>query len=72
MWRQKPHEASYDYRNSNGEVVANVRMVGIKGRWRWSCGQYKDKDRAGWFGTRFTKEQAQAAAEDYLRARGAL
>lgn len=72
MWKQRPSEASYDYRNASGEVVANVRIVGIKGRWRWSCGAYREKDRSGWFGTRMTKEEAQVAAENYLRERGAL
>lgn len=71
MWRQKPNEASFDYRDAKGEVLANVRMVGIKGRWRWSCAPFaKSKTAKGWFGTRMTKELAQAAAEEFLKGKG--
>lgn len=73
MWKQKNREASYDYTNSKGEVVANVRLVGIQCRWRWSCSTFAtQRTSKGWFGTKHSREEAQQAAEEFLSQREAL
>jgi hypothetical protein len=70
-WKQQKHQASYDYVSPRGEVLANVRMVGIKGRWRWSSPMHSRLE-TGWWGTKPTQEEAVACAEEYLRGKGLL
>lgn len=67
-WTKRINEDSYDYKNPEGNVLANVHMVGIKGRWRWA-GVYARFEK-GWSGFQPTKEAAQAKAEEYLREKG--
>lgn len=70
-WSKKISEASYDYKVS-GKVLANVRMVGIKGRWRWSSRVHDRLESAGWNGSKPTLEEALACAEEYLKGKGLL
>ena len=64
-WRKAIGALSYDYLNSDGEIVANVQMVGIKGHWGWKIVSLK-KNKTGWRGTRFTKEEAQKVVTDHF------
>jgi hypothetical protein len=71
-WTKRNNEASYDYRSPDGTPLANVRMVGIKGRWRWSSQVHERLERNGWWGSKLTMEEAQACAEEYLKQKGLI
>jgi len=71
-WTKRIGEISYDYQDAGGEVLANVRMVGIKGRWRWSTKTHGRLERNGWWGTKASQAEATASAEEYMREKGLI
>lgn len=69
-WRKTISDTNFNYINSDGKIIANVHIVGIKGRWRWTTFNIKDKnERSGWWGTKFSKEEAQKTVMDYLESK---
>jgi hypothetical protein len=65
-WEKLKNDLSYNYVDSEGKSIANIQVIGIKGRWRWTILIRKNDNRSGWCGTKSTKKEAQKAVLDYF------
>lgn len=68
----KRFEGSFDYINSSGLNVATLRMVGIKGKWRWSSPLQRPGQRKLSCGMKNSRKEAEADAEALLKELNAL
>jgi hypothetical protein len=71
-WTLDSAETEYRYIGSNGDVIARVRLIGIRGRWRWRSPLIEEGSRNPGCGTVDSYIAAINGAEDFLRRVGAI
>lgn len=71
-WATRHRDGDLCFTNSKGEVVAFVRIMGIRGSWRWRSPLCEPGKKNPGCGTTSTEVEARNEAEKFLNRVGAL
>jgi hypothetical protein len=71
-WTRRKGDGDLCYTNSCGDVVAFVRIVGIRGSWRWRSPLCEPGKKNPGCGTTSTEVEARNEAEAFLKKIGAF